>query len=351
MKQLPQRTSLATQAATAILEEIRSGRWVGWLPGENELAESLHVSRNTVRKALLELSRDGIVRSHQGRRREIMAQRPRIPAATSNRVVLLMPDPYQGFLHRAFLIDRLREHLAEEGYLLETHVSRIPFRARSQAEFEKLAKRLRPAGWVLMSSTEELQKWFVARALPCVVAGTLYDGIDLPSVDVDYKEVCQHAVEQFIARGHERIALLNPFPGAAGETVTEAGFQEAVTRSNRDTTVIRHDGTVENICSKLDAALRRRNAPTAFLVSRARHTLTVLSYLAQKGHKVPADIAVISRDDESYLDDVVPSVTRYSSNPNLFAARLSRSVLEMVRGRKQSTNHKIASTFIRGKTL
>jgi DNA-binding LacI/PurR family transcriptional regulator len=354
MKRLPQKTSLVTQTVEVILEEIETGRWTGSLPGEHELCKQLHVSRTTLRAALDQLNRQGMIKSRQGSRREIIPRRRRSRKAESNRVVLLMPDPLQAMLIRAFLIDRLRERLAEEGYLLETHVSRIPFRARSPLELEKLTNRLRPAGWVLMGSTEMMQKWFAARHLPCVVAGTPYENVKLSSVDVDYGAVCHHAVGQFVARGHRRIVLLNPHPGAAGEAVTEAGFSEAALKFKSrgvEASIVRHNGTLENACSRIATLMARNPSRAAFLVSRARHALTVLCYLSQKGFQVPKDVAVISRDDEPFLEDVVPTVARYSHNPSVFAAKLSQAVIEMVHGNRRVRDHKILSRFIPGQTL
>lgn len=351
---MPQKASLVTQTVDVILEEIEAGRWTGWLPGEHELCEQLHVSRTTIRAALEQLTRQGIIKTHQGRRREITPRGFSRKKAQSNRVVLLMPDPLQGMMFRAFLIDRLREHLARESYFLETHVSRVPFRARSSRELEKLATRLQPAGWVLMGSTEALQKWFSSSRLPCVIAGTRYEGVELSSVEVDYNAVCHHAVGQFLSRGHRRLALLNPHPGAAGELVTEAGFRKAALEAKSrgvEATVVAHNGTAENVSLRLDTLMARRHPPTAFLVSRARHALTVLCYLLQKGFRVPEDVAVISRDEESYLTDVLPTMARYSNNPGAFAARLSRTVVEMVRGTHRRVDHKIMSQFIPGQTL
>src|SRR5438045_2071190 len=98
-RKLPQKTSLVTQTASIVLEEIEAGRWTGWLPGELALCKQLHVSRTTLRAALDQLSRQGVIKCHQGRRREIVAGLPKTKAK-SNRVVLLMPEPLQGMLFR-----------------------------------------------------------------------------------------------------------------------------------------------------------------------------------------------------------------------------------------------------------
>jgi DNA-binding transcriptional MocR family regulator len=137
MNRLPQKISLATQTAAVITEEISAGRWQRWLPGEYELSAQLHVSRKVIRAALEQLRREGLVKCSRGKRREIIKRRmPGNKQSASSRVVFLMPAPLHSLSPFAiFLIDRLREHLAEAGYLLEIHSSRLPYRARVTQHF------------------------------------------------------------------------------------------------------------------------------------------------------------------------------------------------------------------------
>lgn len=352
MNRLPQKISLVAQAAAMILDEIESGRWIGSLPGEHELCAQLHVSRRTVRAALKQLSRSGAIKCRHGRRREIVNRRAR-KKPVSNRVLVLMPEPLQAVSPLGvFLIDRLREHLMEAGYVLETHASRVPFRARTPQELESLAKTLHPAGWVLLQSTESMQRWFVTRGLPCVVIGSCYDGIALPSVDRDYGAVCHHAVNQIVARGHKRLVLLSPQPPSAGDVITAAGFREAVGKvAGLEGIMQEHDGSVASICAQVDKLMSRAQPPTAFLVCRAHHVLTVMGHLLSTGVKIPSDVAVISRDDDSFLQVVVPTVARYSHNRSVFASKVSRVVMEMLRGELRTQNYKIMPLYIPGKTL
>jgi len=349
---LPQKTSLVAQAAAAILEEIETGRWIGSLPGEHDLRAQLHVSRRTVRAALKQLARRGAIKCRHGRRREIVNQGARMKL-TSSRVLILMPEPLPASSPLAvFLIDTLREHLMQAGYVLETHASRVPFRARTPRELESLAKTLHPAGWVLLGSTESMQRWFATQGLPCVVVGSRYEGIALPSVDRDFGAVCQHAVNQIVARGHKRLVLLSPRPASAGDVITAVRFREAVNKvGGLEGTIQEHDGSVVNICALVDKLMSRAQSPTAFLVCRAHHVLTVMGHLLSTGVKIPNDVAVISRDDDSFLQDVVPTVARYSHNQNAFASKVSHVVMEMVRGQLRTQDYRIMPLYIPGNTL
>ena len=189
-----------------------------------------------MRLALAQLQREGWVRSRQGKRRQIVARRGRLTPAASGRIVLLTPMPMQ--LLRPFTIlwtNELREHLAEAGYSLETHGSHAYYGQGWATNLEVLVRQLRPAGFVLTSTTQKMQRWFCDRGLPCLIAGSRHPGIDLPSVDVAYRAVCRHAAGQFLARGHVRLAFLNPDSGAAGELESEAGFNEALAQTGHAT--------------------------------------------------------------------------------------------------------------------
>jgi LacI family transcriptional regulator len=158
-----------------------------------------------------------------------------------------------------------------------------------------------------------------------------------------------------LTRGHRRLVLLNPESGAAGDLESEEGFREGVAQHKQEdveASVVRHRGTVGDVCSALTALFERRAPPTAILVSRAVNVLTVMGYLMRRGLRLPEDVAVISRDHEPFLEAVVPSVARYVINVENMAHRISAAVLEMVRtGLVSAANYQIMPEFTPGDTL
>lgn len=348
---------MVAQTVAILREEIQQRRWQKWLPGEHELCGQLHVSRVTLRAALTQLQREGWVRVSQGRLREVVARRGRgTRGAANRRVVLLTAEPLQSLPSLAvFWIDGLREQLSGAGFHLEVHVSRSVYGARSDDALKTLTQTIRPAAWVLYRSTLAMQRWFSTHALPGVITGSRHQGIELPSVDVDYRATCRHAAGQFLAKGHLRLALLNPESGTGGERESEEGFKEAVAQfatPAAQAVVVRHDGTVGDICNRLDALLRKPDRPTALLVSRPVHVLTAHGHLLRRGVKVPHEMCVISRDDDSFLEHVVPSVARYASNPSTFAQKLAKVVLAVAeRGVSSAADHRIMPHFVRGETF
>jgi DNA-binding LacI/PurR family transcriptional regulator len=61
---------------------------------------------------------------------------------------------------------------------------------------------------------------------------------------------------------------------------------------------------------------------------------------------------VISRDDDAFLDCVVPRVARYASDPAQFARRLSRAALALVQqGTAPIRPVRLMPRFVPGETL
>lgn len=252
-----------------------------------------------------------------------------------------------------FWVDELRERLGDEGFDLALHVSHAPTLTRPERLLERLMAEAASAAWVLFRSSEPMQRWFDARGLPAVVTGSRFAGVELPSVDVDYRAACRHAAGVFFAQGHRRLALLMPETGGAGDQASEAGFLEGCHSAGENVVaaIVRHDESVTGICRRVDGLLAATEPVTALLVARSAHALTALSHLQCRGVRLPRDFSLISRDDDAFLDVVVPSVARYACDAAAFARRVSRIVLQLARtGFATARQTLIMPAFIKGET-
>jgi DNA-binding LacI/PurR family transcriptional regulator len=351
----PKRLSLVAQTVATLKEHIASTTPGETLPSERELCTQLRVSRMTLRAALARVADEGLIRGGKGRRHVIAAIGPGRHFTTSRNVVILSPVPLHAVDPRVlFWIDELREVLVKEDYALDFINQRSCYTEKPEHALAELTARLRPAAWLLYLSTHVMQLWFSGRGLPAVIPGSRYQDVHLPSVDVDYRATCRHAVGRFLAKGHRCLALLNPRSVAGGDLESELGFREAgeAAGGEIETIVAQHDGTVSGICTRLDRLLERKQRPTAFLVSRPAHALTALGHLVQRGIRFPKEAALIARDHDSFLAHAVPSVARYQADPVLFAHKLSRAVLEMASGGDaRPREYRIIPRLLSGETL
>lgn len=332
---IPQRSSLVTETLRVLREAIASGRWKDELPGERRLCEEWHISRPTLRAALTALASEGLVTIAHGKPTRVSQQQMLTTSATTSpqtlTVALLSPEPLHAMPPFVLLwVDELRSQLASEGHLLQVHVGRAWSGGKNPARaLQTLTTTVPAAAWVLYRSTEAMQQWFAQKQIPCVVVGTPFKGLSLPSVDRDHRAVCRHAVGLMTTRGHQRLALLIQEPQFAGDHESEAGFEEGLqaARARGVTGLIqRHDGSREGLLKALDRLLSARQRPQALLVARSSSALTVCTALLQRGLRIPQDVALVCRDDDVFLDETLPQISRYSVTASTFAKRIFRLV-------------------------
>jgi DNA-binding LacI/PurR family transcriptional regulator len=354
MHAVPPRPSLITHSADFLREALLRGEWTDLLPSERTLCARLRISRPTLRAVLAQLESEGVLSAVENKKRRILAGGSVRHAAAPSRVIaLLSPVPQQAMPPFVlFWLDALRELLADGGYQLELHAGAHCYTAKPSGGLKKLTQRVQAAAWVLFRSTPAMQHWFAEHDVAAVVAGSCAEGVVLPSVDIDYRAACRHAANMLMQKGHRRIALLLPDSAHGGDMESEHGFHEALSVKDASAAVIQHHETAEQVVEQLENLLRRKPAPTAFLVARSSHTLTVITHLLRSGHRLPRDFAVVSRDDDAFLDHVVPRVTRYSADAAKFAKRLSKLVLELAQTGHTSTKPvRLMPDLRRGETV
>ncbi len=352
MQSLPPRPSLVRHGADFLRQIILRGEWLEQLPSERKLCAQLGISRPTLRIVLNELEREGTISSVKKRRRHVLQPVERLAEPEDKKLIVLL-TPVATRLMPPFVlfwVDALRELLVASGFRLEIHHASECYQNRPSLALKKISQRLPAKGWVLFRSTVAMQHWFAQQHLPVVLAGSSTADVALPSVDIDYRALCRHAAHLLLKKGHHHLALLLPNGSHGGDAESELGFREASSRPSM-LTVHRHSESPEAVIALLDRLLRQRTAPTAFLVARSTHTLTVVSHLLCLKHQLPRDFAILSRDDDAFLAHLVPRITRYTTDPAKFAKRLSKLVLELAQtGRTSTTPVRLMPDLVKGET-
>lgn len=350
----PQRTSLVSLTAQSLRDSMESGHWQGHLPGERELCARLQVSRHTLRAALNELQRDGWLEVAERQRRRIKTTPTTQQAAHSRVIAILSSRPLLAMSPSSVvMVDELRDQLSRAGFSLEIHVSAACFSTKPARALELLVTRSPAAVWILFGSLEPMQSWFTQRQLSCLVVGSCAPGITLPSFDADYRAGCRHAGAMMRRKGHRHIAFVRPDSNFGGDVESERGLVEGLQADDAPPLqVLRHNGTSEHLCTVLDKALRSPNPPTAWMVARAVHVVTVMMFLMKRGKRIPQDMAILSRDDEAFLQHTVPPVTRYAANPAQFARSVSRAARKLAEtGSLPLKAVRLMPQLVRGETL
>jgi DNA-binding LacI/PurR family transcriptional regulator len=354
---LPVRSSLPAQTAAVVLAEIRRGRWREWLPGERQLSRDLRVSRGTVRTALGILERQEIVTpvSSQGHR---IVVRPRQSAARRAKPVigLLSPEPLEARRpYFAMMLDHLQESAHARGWEFRRYYGASYFGLTAESHLSRLVSDSRCACWILARATRVAQAWFSKRGVPAVVSGHTYEGIALPSIDVDHRGAGRHAGTTLARHGHRTAALVVSRERLPGLLVGEAGFLEGFRDSaGVENVILRvpYDGDDAALTAAVAKALEQPQRPTAVVTETPNQYLTVFSLLAQLRLVVPRDVSLVSRLDDPFLAHLTPEPARYRVSPVGFARALTTLLTHLVNGEKLPVAvREIVPEFIKGASI
>lgn len=353
----PTYQSISTQVANIIRDELNAGTWKDALPGERQLSERLSVSRKTIRKALAMLRTEGIIRTARSRasapiQRVSKARRKSGPVT---RAALLLPEPIEDARPFTVLwVNHLMTLLHHAGMELEVMAGWKYFGQNAAQSLQKLVDTHPARCWILARSHRPLQEWFAASGVSAIVAGSSHEGVELPCVDINHHALCRHAALAFMREGHKRLALFLEKAEHGGDLASEQGFRDGIAEFEGACAplVCRPAKGAASIVRELRRILAMRPAPTGFLLSNSFSYLTVLSYLASQGLRVPRDVSLISRDEEPFLPYLHPTPTRYAAPPAKFATALYQAIKRVIeQGAPRRFDVRIMPDFIKGGTV
>lgn len=351
----PRKVSLIDQTKAVLLEGMLQRRWQHALPGERILSRELRISRWTLRAALAELNRSGHLKISHGMPCAItpLALSQRFKPPHSRNVAILAPAPLSKLrLFVSLWVDELRVILNEHGIQLSIHESAKAYRRNSKPYLEELVGKHPHNDWLLLLSTQAMQEWFQQRDEFALVAGTRFDGIQLPAIDIASHAAGVHAAHTLLGLGHRQIVFFKPDLANAGVIATEAGLWEVISKTHIASASITvrsfSEGTAE-ICRTVDRVLAEPTRPTVFIGARAASMLTVFSHLMRLKMRIPQDISLLSFEWEPFLDLVVPRVAHYEISPTQLARQIARGFLRPRSGNTKASY--ITPQFVSGYSL
>ncbi len=351
---VPQRSTLIAQTVSLIEQGLHDSRWAGRLPNQHALCDQFVISRTTLRAALRELARRGLIHLRQGCTTTVRAK-PRASASPSalGTVVLLLPAPLWSLRPSvARWIGELRPLLQRSGLELLLSEGGLHYRARPAAALEKLTAAHPRSAWVIFNSTLAMQVWFAARGLPVVLVGPVFAGIDLPSIEYDHAAISQHAAAQLAAAGHEHTAILLQRTGSAADATTCDAFAAARRAGAPPPLLLEHDGSLAQIQSRLVRLTRVTPRPTALFITKSLSLPAVLTILPRLGMEIPRDLSVICREDDTFAEYLVPAVARYRSDSSAIARKLTVALARLAAGETLKLTHdRLMPRFLAGKSI
>lgn len=335
---LPEKESLVRQTIDVLQEMMRTGDLVSPIPGERSLANKLQVGRDTLRSALNELTKSGwISESKQGKRREILKVSKAAPVKKKSlkRVLFISPQRLED-VPRLMLIElnSLRALLAKRSIAVDVISPSVFETAQPDKRLEQLIIDYPADAWILYRCTEAVQKWFQKKKLPCIVRGYPQPNISLPFLDEDWNAAAFHAGTRLINHGHKSIAIVVPDAQLEGLKAAEQGLFKAIDKAGEGYHYhqIQEKRDIPSMVQAVQAALSSPNPPTAMLVTRSRHVLSLTTWLASFGYSIPEHLSLVALCHEPWFDDLYSPITHYSTPPENMAKSLAKQIRHLLSG-------------------
>lgn len=161
--------------------------------------------------------------------------------------------------------------------------------------------------------SEEHVAEFKRSPAPIVLAGSLEDSEQVPSVNIDYEQATFDAVNTFIEKGHKRIAMvIGPFHEPINKAKKLVGYKKALEAAGipvDEALIVEGDYTYDSGIEAFDKLIELPEKPTAIYVGSDEMAVGVVHGAQDKGYSVPDDFEVISSDNTRISLMVRPQLT------------------------------------------
>jgi GntR family transcriptional regulator, arabinose operon transcriptional repressor len=288
-----------------LLKELSEGRLKPGdaLPTELSLATSAEVSRNTVRHALAELERSGLIRRVRGSGTFVHESAMERLKSGLDVFALVIPDTRSGFypsLQRGFHTCSVERH----NQVIVCDTDNDPFR-QADALLQLIDKRV--AGVAIVPTTvpstpaHQLRPLH-ERGIPIVFCHRRVEGIHAPLVSFSALEAGKLAGRAMLEKGHRRAAFF-AFQRAGLGVQFERGLRDALDegRGQLPAKFVCYDDaprvTMEHeqfLKTNLHRLLQSEASPTVIFCTFDSEAEMVYLLLNQMGVKVPEEISLIS---------------------------------------------------------
>ncbi|HCR28766.1 MAG TPA: hypothetical protein DIV79_01950 [Opitutae bacterium] len=327
---------LRTDLLQDLKRNIADGVWQGTLPSERQLTDHYQVSRGTLRHALKSLQEEQVIKSVPGSGYILLKKVRKPPDKQKNVSIGLLIGrsvEHRTNRDRAWILE-LQQRLSKRDWNLHIHEGITEIERSPKTGVAKLFNATNHDCWLLHTCNQAIQFEFQNTRNQSIICGSPFEGIDLPSIDVDFRALGRHAAGAIIAKGHRHIGFVSgkePFPGDA--KLLE-GFREGISRSSSNATfkLTRYSNPRHSYASFFNRISSHKDPTTALFIDCPYQLLNLHSQAAKTGTRIPEDLSIVCRQGTDFLNYIAPDVTRYEFNTKEMARKVHQEIESAVRG-------------------
>jgi LacI family transcriptional regulator len=195
--------------------------------------------------------------------------------------------------------------------------------------------------FILPSPDPALRKFAVNRKLPAVVFGSLEEETDLPCVQFDEFELAYTATRLLLAKGHQRIFLLDRDTWVYGNSLRYEGFAKAMIeeqvikeRSEVDRYYIRVPTLHSHAIATVERLLKKNAGPMALLCNADRYAAWAIRAASGGQLRIPDDLMLISLQGSELAEQLTPRLTSLTESGYEVGMRIGHFVEKLLGAEK-----------------
>jgi LacI family transcriptional regulator len=253
---------------------------------------------------------------------------------TIGMVVTDMTNPFYGAAVRG-----AEDVLAREGYTLVIGNSGEDY--AKEESYYKTFKAKRAEGLIIVTCPTLYPPSYLLRhmmeEMPVVTLNRDYPGLQADTVVADNLEGSYQAVRHLIEAGHRRIGIITGQRNNIASARRLQGYERALTehqlKCEEELLQEGHfsdPGTGYNAAMKL---LTMKKPPSALFIFNVRMTMGALKAIHELGMKIPAELALVSFDDEEWFESVRPRISGVAQPAYDLGVRAAEIVMDRIKGK------------------
>lgn len=332
-----QRSVLYQEFANKIRSLIEEENlWGQQLAADKDLAEAFGVSRDTARKGLLQLERDGVVTRRQGQLTRVNPRPASDVRKEQGRFLVCMYEPGGHSIYHDQIIRGFVEQAGETAWLTTFCNSANP---DGRAELDAALKSGEIDALMLLNEKrlERIEEIMKASSVPVVAVDFHFEDLPITSVMDDSEGGTCQAVEHLIALGHRRIGFLGP-PRRALNPWRFNGYVKALERAGielDENLVVPSDYGLESGMQACETLLGLPNPPSAVFAFEDSRAWGVWQAAEDHGLKVGKDFALVGYGDNATLTGFGDRLSSVSYRPGDLGRAAAKALLDEKSGREQ----------------
>ena len=341
--------STSEQVAAYLRAEVERGHWFGMMPGVNQLAPELGVTRKTVEVALRQLEREGLLTNRgAGRKRLIVLSGG--ASIRPMRVAILLYEPADRRLE--YLVE-LQHALAEAGHTVITASKSLTELNMDVARVSRLVKQTAADAWVVVAGSAGVLEWFRAQTRPVFALFGRREGLAIAAMGPDKSPALTAATRHLIGLGHRRIVMLCrqlrrlPKPGSSEQAFLDELKANGLPVS--DFNLPDWEESREGF-QKLLHSLFRVTPPTALIIDEASFFVATQQFLAGRGIRVPQHVSLVCTDADPIFAWCTPSISHIGWDTHTLVRRIVSWAATVSRGGRDVKQTSVPAEFVTGDT-